>query len=287
MSRTRLPRGPLRPFVRLLWFSDSAAGAFERERLLPTGAMHVAVRLTDAPLRVAGGDGGLVDVGHAVVGGARSSYYVRDISSAARSIGAQLFPGASMPLLGVPANELAERHVTLDDIWGPAASELRERLIAAASPDAALDLFEAALAERLPQLRGIDPIIAHAVTRFETPSSIAAVVAETGYSHRHFITRFRHAVGLTPKRYCRIRRVHRVLSQLASNRPWAAIALTAGYSDQAHLSREFSELAGMSPTRFLRLSPDAGLHVPITPDEETLRANSFKTPPPDQAKVTP
>jgi len=47
------------------------------------------------------------EIGYAIVGGARSTYYVRDISEPASSVGAQLLPGASELLFGVPADELA------------------------------------------------------------------------------------------------------------------------------------------------------------------------------------
>lgn len=243
--------------------------------------MHVVIRLNGAPLRVIRADGQMAALGYLTVGGARSVFYVRDISQPSRSVGAQLFPGASLPLVGLPAAEFADQHVALDAVWGPSASKLRERLIAATSPDAALDLFEASLAQRLPRVCGIDPIVAHAVTRFETPSSISAVVAETGYSHRHFITRFCQAVGLTPKRYCRVRRFNRMLALAATQRSWAELALDLGYSDQAHLSREFGELAGLSPVEFRRLSPAGSLHVPVA------TSNSFKTAPVSRSKIAP
>ena len=43
---------------------------------------------------------------------------------------------------------------------------------------------------------------------------------------------------------------------------WADIALTAGYSDQAHLSREFSALAGMSPQAWRQTGAASPRHVP-------------------------
>jgi AraC-like DNA-binding protein len=267
MDITRVPRGPIRPFVQLLWASDTTADRdrrYDRERLIPTGAMHLAIRLTDPPLRVFDADGGDAVVSHAVIGGARSVYYVRDVSVGARSVGAMLFPGAALPLLGMPASEFAERHVPLASIWGAGVAALRDRLIEAATPEAALDLFEAELARRLPRVRGIDPIVAHAVARFDAACPVGAVVDEVGYSHRHFAARFREAVGLAPKRYCRVRRVARVVERAAaSDRPWAELAYAGGFSDQAHLTREVGELAGVTPADLRRLSPGKGMHVPI------------------------
>ncbi|MGN6104596.1 MAG: helix-turn-helix domain-containing protein [Kofleriaceae bacterium] len=276
MVLSRPPRGPLRPFIERLWLSDEAVGGaggaprVQRERVLPSGAMHVVVRLTDHPLRLFEGEASseATEIGCSIIGGARSSYYVRDISQPARAVGAMLYPGASLPLLGISAEALAERHTSLEDAWGPAAAgELRERLLAERSPEAVLARFEDLLAQRLPRVRAIHPAVAHALARFTTTSDVGAVVEETGYSHRRFISVFREAVGLSPKRYCRVRRFQQVLAQLEA-RPdaaWSQLAFEAGYSDQSHFVREFGEIAGLSPGRYRALSPAHGRHVPVEP----------------------
>jgi AraC-like DNA-binding protein len=202
-------------------------------------------------------------IGHAVVGGPRSRFYVRDVSQASRTIGAQLVPGAAFAVLGVTGQALAEQHTALDAIWG--TSELHARLCEAATARTALDLFEAALVARL---RGsIDPVIAHAVRCLDGGASVAAVAREVGYSHRHFAARFRRHVGLAPKRYARVRRVLRAV-ELTPCQPWAQIAAATGFADQAHLAREIHELTGVTPSELRRVG--AGLHVP-------RRSDSFKT----------
>lgn len=278
---SRSPAAPLRPFVQRVWVSDEstpAAGA-NREYVVPTGAMHVVVRLRGRPLRVYDTEhdqGGRI-VGTAVVGGARQAFYVRDVSYGSCSVGAMLHPGAALPLLGVPAEALAERHTALDDLWGRDADRIRERLLALRSPAERLDLFEAMLAQRLPRVLGIHTGVAHALAQFEAmEADVRTVVRDTGYSHRRFITLFREAVGLSPKRYCRVLRFQRVLQQVkAAPRPqWSQIALAAGFSDQAHLVRDFREFAGVTPTEFERLAPRHTHHVPV----RSATSNSFKTP---------
>jgi AraC-like DNA-binding protein len=57
-------------------------------------------------------------------------------------------------------------------------------------------------------------------------------------------------VGISPKEFSRVRRFQRALG-LAREQPmlrWAAIAACAGYSDQAHLGRDFRQFAGCAPT---------------------------------------
>src|SRR5579859_6854921 len=103
--RTRSPSGLLKRFVKVLWASeprDAAMPCGARERVLPTGCMHLVIRISDHPVRVYHSvvDGLGHDLSHAVVGGARAQYYVRDTSPSSHSIGAQFYPGAAELLLG-------------------------------------------------------------------------------------------------------------------------------------------------------------------------------------------
>lgn len=260
----RAPSPQLLPFVSVVWATVGTGRARRlggaREQALPTGAMHVAVRLSQRPVQIFDGPAARKArvVAHAVVGGARTAPYVRDISGPVRSVGAQLRPGACEPLFGVPAGELAERHTALDDLWGPAAAALRARLGEAATLDQQLTLFESVLAARLPRVHGLHPAVAHALDRFNSTSDVAEVVRQTGYSHRHFVALFRDAVGLAPKRYCGIRRFRRMLARLGGDPGTAlsAAALAEGYCDQAHFTREFRRFTELTPAAWRRAVAD-------------------------------
>jgi AraC-like DNA-binding protein len=271
MFLTRHPGPRLSPFVKILWATDQTASpqsvAADRERVLPTGGMHLVFRLSDHALRLFEGINDPIGyrIGHTVVGGARATFYVREISEPARSVGVQLQPGAAELLFGVPADELAGRHTPLEDLWGPSVVEARERLVEAVGPQRQLDILESLLAARLPTVRGLHPAVARALGRFATTADVRQVVRESGYSHRRFIALFHRGLGLTPKLYCRILRFQGALEQVAAH-PAASlveVALDAGYSDQAHFNREFREFAGVSPGEYRELSPTFPHHVPI------------------------
>jgi AraC-like DNA-binding protein len=243
----------------------------DRECVLPTGAMHLAFRLSSQPFRFFNDveDTAGQAFGHAIVGGARAAPYVREVSGPARSVGALLHPGACNLLFGVTADELAGRHTALDELWGPWVAETRERLLAAGSPAQQLDLFESFLAARLPRVHGLHPAVAHALERFAMTSDVREVVRQTGYSHRRFIALFRQAVGLTPKLYCRVLRFQRTLERMAADPAPALVelALEAGYSDQAHFNREFREFTGLTPEEYRERSPSLPYHVPVRQPE--------------------
>lgn len=272
---SREPHPALRPFVRSIWAraerGPCVPGA--REHVLPTGLMHLVIRLSPDPIAIWEG-AERRSLGHAVVGGARSTYYLKDVSAPSTAVGAQLEPGAARLLFGVSADELAERHTPLDDVWGANAAGLRERLGDAPSLASRLDLFEAYLLARLPRVRLVHPAVVDALAHVaERP--IAAVVERSGYSHRAFIQLFRGAVGLAPKAYARVARFQRAVDLLVRARQLsiADAALAAGYADQAHLSREFVVLAGVSPASYRALRLASPNHVPLDEARKRLRSS--------------
>ena len=262
------PLPALRPYVESVWASARQglvpAG---REHALPTGRMHLAVRMDGVPVRLfsAADDVTGESVGDAVVAGARAGYYIKDVSVPTRSIGVQLRPGATAALFGASAAALHGHHVSLDELWGADARRLRERLHEARDTRARLDLLQSMLLSRLRVVRALHPAVAEALARMETATDIGRLVADAGTSHRHFIARFRDATGLSPKRYARVLRFRRLLQAFAGDpaRPWIELALDAGYSDQSHCSREFREFAGMTPQAYRQGAGTAASHLAV------------------------
>ncbi|QHE87909.1 helix-turn-helix domain-containing protein [Hydrogenophaga sp. BPS33] len=269
MPLLRPPVPALRPFVAQLWASgdpvDAAGASPWREHALPSGAMHLVVRLTDRVLRIADPfqHGSAQAVVPSLVGGMRSRYYVRELAGPSCSVGAVLRPGAAQCLFGVGADALAERHTSLEDLWGLAARELRERLLSQRRPEDRLAVFEAELAARLPRVHGLHPAVAQALAQFPAGASVAEVVRQGGVSHRRFIELFRRSVGLAPKTFLRVLRFQRALPALRAGQPLAAVAVDLGYSDQSHFSREFLAFSGVTPLAYRLQHGTEMNHLPM------------------------
>ena len=243
----RCPPGPqLRPFIRHLWavHGEQTRGGTEREWALPTGWMHVVIRLDD-PLRIFSGptDTAGQIIGHAVIGGPRATACLKGTSGSLRCVGAQLDVAAAAAVLGAPARAFTGRHVPLADVVGTDADRLRARLLEAKGAERMLDTFQAWLAQRLDGSTEHEGIQSSA-RRLARGEGVGEVVRESGFSHRHFIARFQDAVGLTPKTFSRLRRFDRAMERFRAEpgAPLAAVALSAGYSDQAHFTRDFRDL---------------------------------------------
>ena len=262
------PPYALRPFVSMLWAGEpSAGGAAFRERVLPTGRMHLVFRSPAHPLRILDDpqDRRVNSFGHAIVGGARAGAYLREVLPGGASVGAELRAGACMALFGVPADALAERHTLLGDLWGAKAMHACDRIFSAYGAASRLDAFAEILASRLPRVHGLHPAVAAALARFGESQDVHAMVAASGYSHRHFIAVFERETGLTPKRFCRVQRFRNLLAHAATHPAlsWTELALAHGYSDQSHFNREFHAFAGITPSEYRRAAPRYPHHVPL------------------------
>jgi transcriptional regulator GlxA family with amidase domain len=91
------------------------------------------------------------------------------------------------------------------------------------------------------------------------------VVRRTGVSQRRLVELFWNEVGLSPKRYCRVRRFNDVLRRIepVTDVDWTDVAHLCGYFDQAHFNHDFRAFAGLNPSEYLRRRV-ARNHVAVT-----------------------
>lgn len=269
MFASRPPCPALRPWVRLLWAGATLpVAAPQREHVLPMGTMHLALRLDGPPLRVfaASSDTDGEVIGRAVVGGARDTFYARETGLAGCSVGAQLEPAAARALFGASAESLAGRHTLLEDLWPCAAALLVEQLQEAGSASLRMALLERHLLARLRSAPAIHPAAAAALASLRAGSRVADAVRASGLSHRHLVLRLRDATGLAPAQHRRLLRLQQVLKALRQpHAELAQVAVDAGYADQAHFTRDFRALTGLTPGAWKEARPAHTHHVPVGP----------------------
>lgn len=77
--------------------------------------------------------------------------------------------------------------------------------------------------------------------------------AVAGLSPRYFSRAFKVSFGLTPHAYVTCRRIERAkVLMLQTDEGLSQIALACGLADQAHLSRLFRQVVGVSPSAWRR-----------------------------------
>ncbi len=166
-------------------------------------------------------------------------------------------PLGARQFFGVPMSELRDRMVGLDDALGFEGIALRERLGEASDWDRRFDIAEGFIAGRLAAANALSPEIAWAyktVIASGGRTRITAIADEIGWSRKHLAAKFTDAIGIGPKTLSRIVRFNRALSLSKQQEDgWVGIAADCGYADQAHLVREFRQLAGETPTALTAL----------------------------------
>lgn len=185
----------------------------------------------------------------------RASYYGadKDIPFALR---ARVRAGYGCAILGLSADELVDRAMPLDELWGVPGRQLSRVLSAAGEdPGRLLKCIERALAARVAALTARDAAqlrLVHAAAGELGNAHVRVrdVAARLGMSERHLRTVFRRAVGVSPKRFSRIQRVRSVLAHRDPG-DLARLAADAGYYDQSHLTAEFRATMGVTPRAFL------------------------------------
>lgn len=156
-------------------------------------------------------------------------------------------------LLGVPMRELTNRLVALEDVLGPLATEMAERLAGAPDGAARNAIAQRLLVRRLREHHGAAPEVAYALGRLRATNGSArveALAAEVGWSRRHLAARFADQLGLPPKALARLIRVEHAAQRLRAGESLADVAYDSGYADQPHFNRDFRELVGCAPGQF-------------------------------------
>lgn len=110
------------------------------------------------------------------------------------------------------------------------------------------------------QSKHLQPILPNAIKRareyidehYGNNPSLEEIAAIAELSPYHLLRVFKSFIGIAPHAYLIQRRVESVRSQIIKGRPLKVIADATGYSDQAHLSREFRRFYGVPPSKFAR-----------------------------------
>ena len=234
MYRERLPPAALAPYVDRYWTSDAAPAAGER-RILPDGCIDLLIEL----------DG---DHASARIVGTMTRAAVLPAGAQLRIVAVRFRPGAAAGFLRVDADELTDLDVDLPALG--LALDLDPR-----DPLRSLERFLLARIPAAPR-----PVADYAIARLlhATPT-LPELARETGWSRQWLTRECRRRVGVTPKQLARVARLQRAIIALQARRlpahGFASLAPALGYFDQAHMAKDFRELAGCTPRDAVSIFP--------------------------------
>jgi AraC-like DNA-binding protein len=231
------PPPELRAHLLCAWTVGPASGG--TETVLPDGSIDIVWPEGQGPI-VAGPDTGPVPSTR---------------SPRSTMVGVSFRPGAAPAMLGIPADRLRDLRVPLAEAWGRDAERLETSLDGAGSASARMKLLGHELRRRLRRAERPDELVTAAVARLHNthPRSVSAIAEELGISERQLRRRFHATVGYGPKTLARVLRFQRMLAiaRQRSSRDLGQLAIDAGYADQAHMTMECTQLAGLPPGRLI------------------------------------
>jgi AraC-like DNA-binding protein len=251
---TGRPTAALAPFVGRYDGYLMTGWAPGHHRGLPSQHLTFVVSLGD-PVDVCQQPGGRQPAVRAqvVLGGLHASAATIRHDGNQHGIQVNLRPAAARALFDLPAGELAHQALDLDDVVPGLGREVADRVASVDGWAARFAVLDEVLARRLADRPAPPPEVARAWDRLLTAGgnvAVADLAAEVGWSRRHLHQRFTEELGLAPKTAGRVLRFERAkqLYERADRPPLADIAVACGYYDQAHLTNEWRELVGASPT---------------------------------------
>ncbi|CAL9458818.1 hypothetical protein SUDANB95_02578 [Actinosynnema sp. ALI-1.44] len=254
---SRVPRPPLDGLIDDLYYLEGSP-PYARLTLPPMPAALLIVNL-GAPFRIrAGADVETAEYADGCVVTTPTRAVEFGYPPRSRSVGVHFKPWGLAPFLSMPAVELCDRPVTVEQVWGRAAvAGLRDRLAAAGRPGEMLTVLEDELMRRLRETAGLG-LVRHTSSVIAAARGAVAIgdlSVAAGVSGTHLARRFKELIGVTPKRLARTHRFAATVFALDPAGPidWSELAGGAGYFDQAHFGHEFRAFTGLTPTRYLEV----------------------------------
>jgi AraC-like DNA-binding protein len=196
-------------------------------RILPDGCMDLI--LADGRLLVAGPD---------------TSARVHRRAEPGTATGVRLHAGRGPALLGLPADELRDHTVRLEDVWGDRRARVLTEQVSE-RPVPALTTWACAA-------RTVDPFGERVHALLDRGTPVGDVADAVGYSARQLHRRLLPVFGYGPQHLRRVLRLMRAVAAADTGSRWSDVAQRAGFTDQAHLVREVRALTGVTPSELRR-----------------------------------
>ncbi|MBM0108099.1 AraC family transcriptional regulator [Steroidobacter sp. S1-65] len=163
-------------------------------------------------------------------------------------LGIRFHPGQSRHFIRAAAAEITDSSADLRALMEFPADRIAMRIASEALFDELDVILGGLLAHAPPVASYIDGVIEHVDVRHGLVR-VDDVASWFGKSRRQMERAFLQTVGVPLKLFCMISRLRHAADLIAHPpaRSLTAVANDAGYSDQAHMTRDFTRLAGVSP----------------------------------------
>lgn len=260
---------PLSRLVETIWDCDLPLQQHGLERLMPVAKVNVIINLAEDETRVYEPDTlSCRRLSGFTLDGPRDRHSVIDTREQTAVMGVVFRPGGAAPFFRERIDMLRNEYIDLFDLLGHEATHLRARLLDTRAAEVRLAILCNWLSARAEHSSPSSRVLVHAVSLLDrSPQThrIGDVASACELSPRRLHALFSEQVGMSPKRYARLQRFHRVIASVHQKRDvdWAGVAFDCGFHDQPHLAREFRAFSGLTPSAYVAQQTVYPGHVPL------------------------
>jgi AraC-like DNA-binding protein len=236
------PSTDLESYVEHYWSVewDFRGAAPQRVEILPHPSVHLIFQR---------------DVGARIMGVTRGKFS-RLLSGVGSIFAVKFTPGGFHPFLLSPVSTLTDSIASVGDVFGDDGVLVARSVQTARTDLSRTRIVEALLRQRLrpdPAVARVADLV-YSAAKDRTIVKVDDLVVRSGSSRRSLERLFAKYVGVSPKWVIQRYRLHEAAEQLGAgdNVNYAALALSLGYSDQAHFVRDFKAVVGTSPAAYAR-----------------------------------
>jgi AraC-like DNA-binding protein len=238
--------------VNCFWALEQDQESYNREVYLPDAYIEVIINV-GAPLLLES-EHGILELPRAFVNPLQNKPLRIRAAGFCQMISMQLYPWAVKPVLNIDAAPSTVHVIGLGADWQRFADDLT-RIVAHRGVEEAIDCYQEFVCKTAYRRKHDLTLIrtaGHSLHRAHGQIRMADLAAQSYLSSSQFERQFKHYTAVSPKAYARIVRFGSLQAALLVN-PFIRLADLAdvyGYSDPAHLIREFKSFAGCTPRDF-------------------------------------
>ncbi len=250
------PDPPLSSFVEFYWKGDfnTASEPLLSQLVVPNGYVELVIHLSEFHCDLFSARGWGQSPDYTVIGLYTRPYEVQ-FRSLVHVFGIRFKPEGIFNLFGIPASSFSERFEDMEAVLGSYFCEYCSKLRETNDTGQQIALTRSYLLKQLQKNHPEQTYLNYAADIIREMNNIVRIEELPGkvyISRRQLEREFMQKIGVTPKQYLRIARLNAInrYLQANTNQSLGALSYETGFSDQAHLTREFKSLVGVPPAKF-------------------------------------
>lgn len=253
--QTYNPSNALAEIVQCYWTLDgSAETVMQRQTIVPDGCMEMIFHHGDLYRQCLPGGGAITQPRCFVIGQLSRPLEIEPTGRIG-IFSVRFHPDGFSPFASIPVEEIEDTAVSLETFFGDVGKKLAAEVVASTAIAEKIKVVENFLLNTLQQADAIDRVtraIIEAITSNNGKTAINGLADQYNVSQRKMERDFKTRIGLSPKQLSQVVRLLAIFQKMLSGPvdKFTTLAHDGQYFDQAHFTKEFKRLTGVTPKQY-------------------------------------